>query len=69
MAAQDDINAADTLLDEFIAAAPEIISALEQAGSPVTTAQLAADTATAQPLLTQIQGLLPGAPAPAPPAG
>ena len=66
MAAQDDINTADSLLAAFIAAAPEIISALEQAEAPVSTTQLAADTATAQPLLTQIQGLLPAAPAPAP---
>lgn len=64
MAAQDDINAADTLLAGFVAVAPEIISALEQAGTPVTTTQLATDTAAAQPLLAQIQSLLqPAAPA------
>jgi hypothetical protein len=67
MAAQDDVNNADSALQQLVTLAPEIVSALQAGGTPVDTAQLATDTTSAESALSSIQAALP-APA-SPPAG
>jgi hypothetical protein len=70
MTAQQDVNAADSALQQLVAAAPAIIAAVQAGGTPVATAQLATDTTAAAAALASIQAAMPApVPVPAPVPG